>query len=157
MKKIFIFLFLFCASITSNAQAFKEDYAKSLSAQFKFVEAYPVWADLSDNFVKKQKGDWSYLRMATEAAYNSEQYKNALHWNSIITRGNQALPADWTLHFELLRMNNMHSLLVASVDSALTLIPAEAAILEWKNTHISSKISSYRSGDKLASNVSIQG
>jgi outer membrane protein OmpA-like peptidoglycan-associated protein len=132
MKKILVFLFLFCASITSNAQAFKEDYAKSLSTQFKFVEAYPVWADLSETFVKKQKGDWSYLRMATEAAYNSEQYKNALHWNSILTRSNQALLADWTLHFELLRMNNMHSLLVASVDSALTLIPAEAAILEWK-------------------------
>ena len=132
MKKIFIFLFLFCASITSNAQAFKEDYAKSLSAQFKFVEAYPVWADLSDNFVKKQKGDWSYLRMTTEAAYNSEQYKNALHWNSLLTRSNQALVADWTLHFELLRLNNMHSLLVASVDSALALIPAEASIIEWK-------------------------
>ena len=132
MKKIFIFLFLFCATITSNAQAFKEDYAKSLSAQFKFVEAYPVWAELSQNFIEKQKGDWSYLRMATEAAYNSEQYKNALHWNSLLTQSNQALLADWTLHFELLRMNNMHSLLVASVDSALKLIPAEDAILEWK-------------------------
>jgi len=132
MKKIFIFLFLVGATITSNAQSFKEDYAKSLSAQFKFVEAYPVWADLSENFIKKQKGDWSYLRMATEAAYNSEQFKNALHWNSLLTQSNQALLADWTLHFELLRMNNMHSLLVASVDSALKLIPAEAAILEWK-------------------------
>ena len=132
MKKIFIFLFLFCASITSNAQAFKEDYAKSLSAQFKFVEAYPVWADLSQSFLDKQKGDWSYLRMTTEAAYNSEQFKEALHWNSLLTRSNQALVADWTLHFELLRLNNKHSLLVASVDSALALIPAEASIIEWK-------------------------
>jgi len=132
MKKIFIFLFLFGATITSNAQAFKEDYAKSLSAQFKFVEAYPVWAELADNFIQKQKGDWSYLRMATEAAYNSEQFKNALHWNSLLTRSNQANLADWTLHFELLRLNNLHSLLVASVDSAMKLIPTEAAILEWK-------------------------
>lgn len=132
MKKIFIFLFLFYTTIISNAQVFKEDYAKSLSAQFKYLEAYPVWADLSENFIQKQKGDWSYLRMAAEAAYNSEQYKNALHWNSLLTRSNQALVADWTLHFELLRLNNMHSLLVASVDSALALIPAEASIIEWK-------------------------
>jgi outer membrane protein OmpA-like peptidoglycan-associated protein len=132
MKKIFIFLFLFCTAVVSNAQTFKEDYAKSLSAQFKFVEAYPVWADLSENFIQKQKGDWSYLRMATEAAYNSEQYKNALHWNSLLTGSNQALSTDWTLHFELLRLNNMHTLLVASIDSALALIPAEASIIEWK-------------------------
>jgi outer membrane protein OmpA-like peptidoglycan-associated protein len=123
---------LFCTAVVSNAQTFKEDYAKSLSAQFKFVEAYPVWADLSENFIQKQKGDWSYLRMATEAAYNSEQYKNALHWNSLLTRSNQALSTDWTLHFELLRLNNMHTLLVASIDSALALIPAEASIIEWK-------------------------
>jgi outer membrane protein OmpA-like peptidoglycan-associated protein len=70
--------------------------------------------------------------MATEAAYNSEQYKNALHWNSLLTRSNQALSTDWTLHFELLRLNNMHTLLVASIDSALALIPAEASIIEWK-------------------------
>ncbi len=132
MKKIFIFLFLFCTAVVSNAQTFKEDYAKSLSAQFKFVEAYPVWADLSQGFLDKQKGDWSYLRMTTEAAYNSEQFKEALHWNSLLTRSNQALVADWTLHFELLRLNNKHSLLVASVDSALALIPAEASIIEWK-------------------------
>ena len=132
MKKIFIFLFLFCTAVVSNAQTFKEDYAKSLSAQFKFVEAYPVWADLSQSFLDKQKGDWSYLRMTTEAAYNSEQFKEALHWNSLLTRSNQALVADWTLHFELLRLNNKHSLLVASVDSALALIPAEASIIEWK-------------------------
>lgn len=123
---------MFYTTIISNAQVFKEDYAKSLSAQFKYLEAYPVWADLSENFIQKQKGDWSYLRMAAEAAYNSEQYKNALHWNSLLTRSNQALVADWTLHFELLRLNNMHSLLVASVDSALALIPAEASIIEWK-------------------------
>ena len=104
MKKIFIFLFLFCIAVVSNAQTFKEDYAKSLSAQFKFVEAYPVWADLSQSFLDKQKGDWSYLRMTTEAAYNSEQFKEALHWNSLLTRSNQALVADWTLHFELLRL-----------------------------------------------------
>jgi outer membrane protein OmpA-like peptidoglycan-associated protein len=131
MKKIITLFIFICASQFVQSQNFKEDYAKSLSAQFKYLEAYPVWAELSEFFIEKGKGDWSSLRFAVEAAYNSEQYKEALYWNSQITKNNQATVSDWNKQFELLRLNNLHSLLIASTDSAQKQFPAEKSIQEW--------------------------
>ena len=133
MKKTITFLILICASHLVQSQSFKEDYAKSLSAQFKFIEAYPVWAELAENFLEKGKGDWNSLRYAVEAAYNSEQYKDALHWNSLLTKNNQASISDWNNQFELLRLNNLHTLLIASTDSAQKQFPTEKSIQAWHN------------------------
>ncbi|MFM2195664.1 MAG: hypothetical protein RL092_1264 [Bacteroidota bacterium] len=132
MRKLILSILFISAFFLGQSQSFKVDYAKSLSAQFKYMEAYPVWAELSNNFIQKQKGEWNYLRFTVEAAFNSEQYKEALHWNSLLTKNNHATFSDWNTQFELLRLNNMHSLLVASTDSAYKQFPNEKSIREWQ-------------------------
>ena len=74
-----------------NSQTYKLEYAQKLSSQFNFVEAYPVWEDLSNVFLKKQKGDWEYIRQAAKAAEKSEQYEKALYWIKILVDRNKAL------------------------------------------------------------------
>ena len=73
MKFQLLFSLFFAFLVNSiNSQTYKLEYAQKLSGQFNFVEAYPVWEDLSNVFLKKQKGDWEYLRQAAKAAEKSD-------------------------------------------------------------------------------------
>ena len=112
-----------------------------LLKQLNFVEAYPVWEDLSNVFLKKQKGDWEYLRQAAKAAEKSEQYEKALYWIKILVDKNKALAKDYPLYFSLLCINKKHSALQAAVQVALERFPNDNAIQLLSNNI--SKINAY--------------
>ena len=139
MKFQLLFSLFFAFLVNSiNSQTYKLEYAQKLSSQFNFVEAYPVWEDLSNVFLKKQKGDWEYLRQAAKAAEKSEQYEKALYWIKILVDKNKALAKDYPSYFSLLCINKKHNLLETAVQ-----------ILLWsKNTgkiiEANSKISEYK-------------
>jgi hypothetical protein len=102
MKFQLLFSLFFVFLVNSiNSQTYKLEYAQKLSGQFNFVEAYPVWEDLSNVFLKKQKGDWEYLRQAAKAAEKSEQYEKALYWIKILVDKNKALAKDYPSYFSL--------------------------------------------------------
>ena len=78
MKFQLLFSLFFAFLVNSiNSQTYKLEYAQKLSGQFNFVEAYPVWEDLSNVFLKKQKGDWEYLR-DTFLALENQNIKTCL-------------------------------------------------------------------------------
>ena len=129
IKIILIFLFLIRFA---QAQGFKETYATQLSNRMEFVDAYPVWVELSNNLLNKQKGNWNYLRMAADAAYKSEQFENSFYWDSILIAKKQANAKDMIMFFDLLCLNNKHSLLINYIDSALLLFPNDTLIQIWK-------------------------
>ena len=107
MKLQILFSLFFALIVNSiNSQSFKLEYAQKLSRQFNFVEAYPVWEDLSNVFLKKQKGDWEYLREAAKAAEKSEQYEKALYWIKTLVDKNKAIAKDYPAYFSLLCINN---------------------------------------------------
>ena len=114
------------------AQGFKESYAQQLSNRLEFVEDYPVWAELSTTFMNKQKGKWNYLRMAVEAAYKSEQFEKSFYWDSILIAKKQANANDIIVFFDLICLNNKHTLLSNYIDSALILFPNDTLIQRWK-------------------------
>jgi outer membrane protein OmpA-like peptidoglycan-associated protein len=114
------------------AQGFKESYAQQLSNRLEFVAAYPVWAELSTTLINKQKGKWNYLRMATEAAYKSEQFEKSFYWDSILIAKKQATAQDMIVFFDLLCLNNKHALLSPYIDSALLIFPKDSLIQIWK-------------------------
>jgi len=120
MKFQLLFSLFFAFLVNSiNSQTYKLEYAQKLSSQFNFVEAYPVWEDLSNVFLKKQKGDWEYLRQAAKAAEKSEQYEKALYWIKILVDKNKALAKDYPSYFSLLCINKKHNLLEPAVQIAL--------------------------------------
>ena len=134
MKFQLLFSLFFVFLVNSiNSQTYKLEYAQKLSSQFNFVEAYPVWEDLSNVFLKKQKGDWEYLRQAAKAAEKSEQYEKALYWIKILVDRNKALAKDYPLYFSLLCINKKHSVLQAAVQVALERFPNDNAIQLWSN------------------------
>ena len=150
MKFQLLFSLFFAFLVNSiNSQTYKLEYAQKLSSQFNFVEAYPVWEDLSNVFLKKQKGDWEYLRQAAKAAEKSEQYEKALYWIKILVDKNKALAKDYPSYFSLLCINKKHNLLEPAVQIALERFPLDSSILLWsKNTgkiiEANSKISEYK-------------
>ena len=150
MKFQLLFSLFFAFLVNSiNSQTYKLEYAQKLSGQFNFVEAYPVWEDLSNVFLKKQKGDWEYLRQAAKAAEKSEQYEKALYWIKILVDKNKALAKDYPSYFSLLCINKKHNLLEPAVQIALERFPSDSSILLWlKNTgkiiKANSKISEYK-------------
>ena len=150
MKLQILFSLFFALIVNSiNSQSFKLEYAQKLSRQFNFVEAYPVWEDLSNVFLKKQKGDWEYLREAAKAAEKSEQYEKALYWIKTLVDKNKAIAKDYPAYFSLLCINNKHNLLVPAVQFALERFPSDTSILSWsKNTgkiiEANSELSEYK-------------
>ncbi len=112
MKLQVLFCLLFMLIIGQlNSQTFKVDYAKKLSSQFKYVEAYPVWEDLAEVFLKKQKGNCEYLREASKAAEKSEQYDKALYWIKVLVDKNKAVASDYPNYFSLIFINKKQSTL----------------------------------------------
>ena len=150
MKFQLLFSLFFAFLVNSiNSQTYKLEYAQKLSKQLNFVEAYPVWEDLSNVFLKKQKGDWEYLRQAAKAAEKSEQYEKALYWIKILVDKNKADTSDYRTYFSLLCINKRHSALQAAVQTALDKFPNDNAIQLWANnvskiSDANSKISEYK-------------
>ena len=87
---------------SANSQSYKASYATELSNRLNFVEAYPIWFELSNDFIQKKKGNWDYLRKTTEAARQSEHFEEALKWNNqIIENYSYFLGTQYSNHKEL--------------------------------------------------------
>jgi outer membrane protein OmpA-like peptidoglycan-associated protein len=133
MKQLF-YLFLFFSIISNyNAQTYKEQYATKLSSELRFVEALPVWEELSNKTLNAKEKNWDNVRKAVEAAYNSEQYEKAYYWSQKLTASSAARVNDWTTYFNIIQITKRHSRLVNLVDSACQRFPQNTQILNWKN------------------------
>jgi outer membrane protein OmpA-like peptidoglycan-associated protein len=133
MKYSIVFILLLFY-LTGFSQSFKEEYARKLSAKQEYTEAYPVWVELSNNFLRKNKGSIESLRKATEAAFKQELFLDAFYWDSIIVNSGFANATDWLNYFKLLTLNKRYELLQISIDSAIIHFPADGLIKEWKNS-----------------------
>ncbi len=132
MKQLF-FLFLFFIVISAaQAQSYKEQYATKLSNELRFVEAFPVWEELSNETLKAKEKNWDYLRKAVEAAYNSEQYEKAYSWSQKLTAGPAAKESDWLSYFNVIQITKRQNRLSNLVDSAYQKFPQSAPIKNWK-------------------------
>ncbi|MFM7668926.1 MAG: OmpA family protein [Bacteroidota bacterium] len=118
----------------SFGQTMKEEYATKLSSTLNYSEAYPVWAEMATKTLKKNENNWSYVRMAVEAATNTEQYDKALIWAEKLTANSDTCSQDWLNYFDLLLINNKPNRLLGAIDSALSRIPNATKIQEWKKS-----------------------
>jgi len=132
MKQLILILFSVNIITFSFGQTFKEEYATKLSSTLKFVEAYPVWAELAETSLKNNTNNWAYLRNAVEAAYNSEQYFKALYWSEKLSASPEMNEKDWLTYFSLIQITNNHTRLTGAVDSAQTKLPQSTLINAWK-------------------------
>jgi outer membrane protein OmpA-like peptidoglycan-associated protein len=117
---------------SANSQSYKATYATELSNRLNFVEAYPIWVELSNDFIQKKKGNWDYLRKTTEAARQSEHFEEALKWNNQIIENQQGTEEDYLQAIELNCLLNHHSQIVSIIDAALVKFPASTKLVEWK-------------------------
>jgi outer membrane protein OmpA-like peptidoglycan-associated protein len=118
----------------SFGQTMKEEYATKISTTLNYSEAYPVWAEMATRTLKKNENNWSYVRMAVEAATNTEQYDKALIWAEKLTANSDTCSQDWLNYFDLLLINNKPNRLLGAIDSALSRIPNATKIQEWKKS-----------------------
>ncbi|MFM7637715.1 MAG: OmpA family protein [Crocinitomicaceae bacterium] len=132
MKSTAFLCFLLVFTATSYSQTYKEVYALKLSSELRFNEAYPVWSELAQKTVKSKNQNWNNLRMAIEAAYNSEQYDKALYWSQYLASCNKLEVKDWIVYFLVLQITNNHSRLTGAIDAAILKFPSSVEIQSWK-------------------------
>lgn len=132
MKQLFFIFFSLSLISFSFAQSYKEQYATKLSSELRFVQAYPVWSELSTKTLKSKVKNWSFLRKTIEAAYNSEQYNDALYWSQKLAANNQMEEKDWITFFSVLQITKNYSRLSQVVDSASLKLPQSNLIQSWK-------------------------
>jgi outer membrane protein OmpA-like peptidoglycan-associated protein len=118
--------------LTANSQSYKATYATELSNRLNFVEAYPVWLELSNDFLQKKKGNWDYLRKTAEAARQSEHFEDALKWNNLLIENQQGNEEDYLQTIELNCLLNRHSQIVSIIDAALIKFPNSTKLADWK-------------------------
>ena len=130
-----LFCLLLCIHFVGFSQKsnnYKVEHAHKLSRELNFSDAYPVWSEISDAFISKNIGEWSYVRMTLDAAEKTERYPQALYYAILLVKSKNAKKSDWTKYFELLCINNKHEQLSAAIDSALIHFPLDIEIAKWK-------------------------
>jgi outer membrane protein OmpA-like peptidoglycan-associated protein len=132
MKKLFFLSISLIIVSLSFSQSYKADYATKLSSELRFVEAYPVWAELAQKTLKSKEQNWVYLRKAIESAYNSERYNDALFWSQKLATNNKMEENDWIKFFSILQITKNHTRLTSVVDSAIQRLPQSVLIQTWK-------------------------
>lgn len=125
---IIVLLLVFVA----NSQSYKAKYASDLSARLNFVESYPIWVELSTEFLEKKKGNWDYLRKTVEAARQSEHFEEALKWNSQLIDNQQGTEEDYLQSIELNCLLNQHAKLGTLIEIALLKFPTSTSLANWK-------------------------
>jgi outer membrane protein OmpA-like peptidoglycan-associated protein len=111
------------------AQEYKIKYAKQLSAQYKFVEALPVWEELATKTLKSNTPNWELLSKTVEAAYFSENYRKASTWGYKLVSKGKTMEQDWVYFLKATQYINQGSRTAGILDSALKVFPNSA----WLN------------------------
>jgi outer membrane protein OmpA-like peptidoglycan-associated protein len=149
MRILYTLLSITIVSSLGWTQSYKADYARKLSKELQFVDALPIWEELSTAFISKKKkgkqiGDYSFLRMTVQAATLSEGYVKALYWSQQLVNKKQANEQDWINMIELICLNKKYIRLSNVVDSASVSFPNSMEIKSWKNnlSLINSRINS---------------
>jgi outer membrane protein OmpA-like peptidoglycan-associated protein len=134
MKSFFIIVLItaVCGAKVFS-QSYKAQHAQMLSDKLEYNKALPVWTELSNDFLKKQKGDWDYLRKTAEAAYKTEQYEKSLKWNKILIDSNRANAKDWLLHLDLLCLNKKYDQLPEAAKTATEKFQENTELKNWLN------------------------
>ena len=149
MRILYTLLSITIVSSLGWTQSYKADYARKLSKELQFVDALPIWEELSTAFISKKKkgkqvGDYSFLRMTVQAATLSEGYVKALYWSQQLVNKKQANEQDWINMIELICLNKKYNRLSNVIDSASVSFPNNMEIKSWKNnlSLINSRINS---------------
>jgi outer membrane protein OmpA-like peptidoglycan-associated protein len=132
MKQLLSVISILNFSFFSLSQTLNEEYATKLSSTLNYFEAYPVWVEMANKTLKRNKANWNYVRKAVEAASKTEQYDKALVWSEILINKNDTCSQDWLNYFDLLLINNKHNQLISAIDNALLQIPNSTKIQEWR-------------------------
>jgi outer membrane protein OmpA-like peptidoglycan-associated protein len=129
-------LLIICLFLLSNilfAQSYKVKYATDLTNRLQYTEAYPVWEELAAEFLKSNKGEFEYIRMAVKTAQQSEQFDKAFYWDSLLlVTATTTDTSDWIKYFNLLCLTNRHYLLPYYTETATQKFPNCFSILNWK-------------------------
>lgn len=145
MKSILLTTLFLVMSSISTAQSFKKEYAEKLSNQFNYVEAYPVWEELSNESIIEKKIDANCIRKTIEAAFRSEQYSNAYRWSEFLIENVKELnEQDFDLNFQLSLLLKKYETLNARIEKAQHILPTSKVIENWKSesTHIQEVLNS---------------
>ncbi|MEY4288080.1 MAG: hypothetical protein RLZZ30_168 [Bacteroidota bacterium] len=135
MKRTFVTFIVALISTVGFSQSFKEEYAQKLSNQFNFVEAYPVWEEMTNESIAAKKLDANYLRNTIESAFASEQYANAFKWSDyLIEHVKELNEQDFLLNFQLSLLAKKYETLAARIDKAQRIFPDSKSIETWKNS-----------------------
>jgi len=95
MKITISLFFSICILNVALAQEYKMKYAKDLSAQYRFVDALPVWEELATSTLKTNSPNWELLSKTVEAAYLSENYRKASTWGyKLVSKGKTFFKCD---------------------------------------------------------------
>ncbi len=133
MKRTILTAALLLITTIATTQSFKKEYAEKLSNQFNYVEAYPIWEELTNESIAAKNIDAISLRKTIEAAYASEQYVNAFRWSDfLIEQVKELKEQDFLLNFQLTLLSKKHETLAARIDKAQGILPNSKAIEYWK-------------------------
>ena len=134
MKITISLFFSICILNVALAQEYKIKYAKELSAQYKFVDALPVWEELATSTLKTNSPNWELLSKTVEAAYLSENYRKASTWGYKLVSKGKTMEQDWVYFLNATQYINQSSRTAGILDSALKVFPNS----EWLNLRQSS-------------------
>ena len=133
MKRTILTAALLLITTIVSAQSFKKEYAEKLSNQFNYVEAYPIWEELTNESIAAKNIDAISLRKTIEAAYASEQYVNAFRWSDfLIEQVKELNEQDFLLNFQLTLLSKKYETLAARIEKAQVILPNSKAIEQWK-------------------------
>jgi len=130
--KILSFLFIAVVGTLAFGQDYKWKYANTLSTQYRYAEALPVWEEISQKAMTD--GIWltPSLRKTVEAAYQSENYAKAVRWSQVLVSKGQTEPRDWLVFMNALQYMNASFRLTGVLDSALIKHPYDPSLLQKK-------------------------
>ena len=130
--KILSFLFIAVVGTVAFGQDYKWKYANTLSTQYRYAEALPVWEEISQKALTDGIRLTPSLRKTVEAAYQSENYAKAVRWSQVLVSKGQTEPRDWLVFMNALQYMNASFRLTGVLDSALIKHPYDPSLLQKK-------------------------
>ncbi|MFM7566433.1 MAG: OmpA family protein [Flavobacteriales bacterium] len=130
--KILSYVFIAVLATTSWGQDYKWKYANTLSMQYRYAEALPVWEEIAEKAQMDGIRLTPSLRKTVEAAYQSENYAKAVKWSKVLVTKGQTEPRDWLIFMNALQYMNLNQRLSGVLDSALVKHPLDASLMQKK-------------------------
>lgn len=124
MKKIFLLIFTFCLTVQLTAQL-KAKLAAKHFENLAYFEAAPMYNELADRFLSKQKGEKNYvLRAAISNGKIVEYRRSNKYYSSLLKLDVKALnEGQYMDYIDQLRMLEAYEKSVEEAKKALTLYP----------------------------------